>query len=247
VGGVQAYSTLGWFKDPVLNTFIFEQDADLAEIIFHELGHQRVFARGDTDFNEAFATTVGQEGARRWLKSRGDTTGLKAYEAHLQRNEQFVHLVMKNRSRLEALYGDTRNEQGRIRATKKNKNVPREQLRQQKQQIIEEMKQEYSRLKESWHDDPEFDGWFLGNVNNAHLNSVAAYYDLVPAFEQMLVVYGNDLEKFYTAAERLSKGSNKERLARLQALVHERKVAANATSSFESTNPAGEANPKVED
>jgi predicted aminopeptidase len=67
VEGVEAYSTLGWFKDPVLNTFINHSDARLAEIIFHELGHQRVFAHGDTDFNEAFATVVGQEGARRWL------------------------------------------------------------------------------------------------------------------------------------------------------------------------------------
>ncbi len=71
VGGVQAYSTLGWFKDPVLNTFIFEPEPDLAEILFHELAHQQVFASGDTDFNEAFATTVGQEGARRWLRAQG--------------------------------------------------------------------------------------------------------------------------------------------------------------------------------
>jgi predicted aminopeptidase len=72
VGGVEAYSTLGWFKDPVLNTFIFNHEADLAETVFHELGHQRVFARSDTDFNEAFATTVGEEGARRWLRAHGD-------------------------------------------------------------------------------------------------------------------------------------------------------------------------------
>src|SRR6266403_163267 len=75
VGGATAYSTLGWFKDPILNTFVFESEGDLAETIFHELGHQRVFASGDTDFNEAFATTVGQEGARRWLRLKGDAAG----------------------------------------------------------------------------------------------------------------------------------------------------------------------------
>ena len=100
VGGSQAYSTLGWFKDPVLNTFIFEPEPDLAEIIFHELGHQRVFARGDTDFNEAFATTVGQEGARRWLRARGDNASCEQYLAELQRTRQFASLVDETRLRL---------------------------------------------------------------------------------------------------------------------------------------------------
>jgi predicted aminopeptidase len=214
----------------VLNTFIFEPDADLAEIIFHELAHQRVFARSDTDFNEAFATTVGQEGARRWLKSCHKTDGLEAYLAQLQRNNQFVQLVMKFRDRLEALYGDARNEDGKIRATTKNKNVPPEQLRLQKNEILREMKEEYARLKESWHGDTEYDGWFAREVNNAQLNSVAAYYDLVPGFEQLLSSQGNDLEKFYEAVEHLSKGSKKERRETLKALVQQRKVVADLAS-----------------
>src|SRR5207302_4597628 len=99
-GGVSAYSTLGWFKDPILNTFVCDREADLAETIFHELGHQQVFARGDTDFNEAFATTVGQEGARRWLRSKGDQAAFDKYAAQLRRNDQFVHLIMTTRERL---------------------------------------------------------------------------------------------------------------------------------------------------
>ena len=89
VDGVEAYSTLGWFKDPLLSTFIDRLEPDLAEVIFHELGHQRVFARGDTDFNEAFATIVGQEGARRWLRFEGDTNHCNAYVVSLRRNDQF--------------------------------------------------------------------------------------------------------------------------------------------------------------
>jgi predicted aminopeptidase len=110
VGGVDAYSTLGWFKDPVLNTFIYRPEPDLAEVIFHELGHQRLFARGDTDFNEAFATVVGQEGARRWLQSRGDTNSFNAYLISRRRNEQVVRLMMETRARLEKFDGDTRDE-----------------------------------------------------------------------------------------------------------------------------------------
>jgi len=217
VGGVQAYSTLGWFKDPVLNTFIFEPDADLAEIIFHELGHQRVFARGDTDFNEAFATTVGEEGARRWLKARGDDAGLERYLAHLQRNQDWVHLVMSTRARLAALYSD---EQPRPKAAGNNKAASPEKLRQEKQRILDDMKAQYTKLKTQWNGDTEFDWWFNHPVNNAHLNSVAAYYDLVPAFEHILAQNGGDLEKLYQAAERLAKKSKTERREELKVLAN---------------------------
>lgn len=217
VGGVVAYSTLGWFKDPVLNTFIYDPDADLAEIIFHELGHQRVFAHGDTDFNEAFATSVGEEGARRWLRVKGDGPGLEAYLAHLRRNEQFVRLVMATRTRLEALYGDTRTESGKLRATAKNKGVSAAQLREQKQKVLADMKAEYARLRAGW-GTGEYDGWFAHQVNNAQLNSIAAYYDFVPGFEQMLVQNGGDLEKFYDAVKALSKKPKPERHETLRLL-----------------------------
>lgn len=222
VGGVEAYSTLGWFEDPVLNTFIFENDADLAEIIFHELGHQRLFARGDTDFNEAFATTVGQEGARRWLKARGDDPGLKAYLAHLERSGQFVHLVMSTRAKLEALYGDRRTEDGKIKSARNQNSVAQEKLRRQKQQILHEMQAEYTRLKTNWGGDTEYDGWFVRPINNAHLNSVAAYYDFVPAFEQILAANGGDMQKFYKAAEQLSKQPKSQRHEQLRILAKAR-------------------------
>ena len=138
VGGAQAYSTLGWFKDPVLNTYIFEPDADLAEVIFHELGHQRVFARGDTDFNEAFATTVGQEGARRWLRAQGVSAEYEAYRAELRRTAQFARLIMETRAQLATLYGDEPNESGKLKATDRKRQVPRQEMRRQKQRILEQ-------------------------------------------------------------------------------------------------------------
>ena len=131
VGGVQAYSTLGWFKDPVLNTFVFEPEPDLAETLFHELAHQQVFASGDTDFNEAFATTVGQEGARRWLRAKGDKAAAEEYLVQLRRTAQFARLIQSTRERLEALYGDERTEAGKLEATKKRRAVPPAQLRQE--------------------------------------------------------------------------------------------------------------------
>ena len=210
-GGVAAYSTLGWFKDPILNTFIFHREPDLAETIFHELGHQQVFARGDTDFNEAFATTVGQEGARRWLRAKGDQAACDKYQAQLRRTEQFAHLIMATRERLETLYGDELTEAGLVQSTPKKRDIPREELRRQKQLILDDLQKEYVLLKAQWGGETEYDHWFAHGVNNAKLNSVAAYYDLVPGFERLLALNGGDLEKFYQAARHLSKMPRKER------------------------------------
>jgi predicted aminopeptidase len=211
VGGVEAYSTLGWFKDPVLNTFIFNPEADLAETLFHELGHQRVFARSDTDFNEAFATTVGEEGARRWLRANGNTAVYTKYLNQLQRTRQFVHLTLNTRRQLETLYGDEQTEDGKLKATRKKLELNPEQLRQKKKQILEELQQNYVLLRKEWSGDNSYDAWFDRPINNAQLNSVAAYYDLVPGFEYLLDLNGGDLEKFYSAAERLSAMPKKER------------------------------------
>jgi predicted aminopeptidase len=219
VGGVTAYSTLGWFKDPILNTFIFDPEPDLAETIFHELGHQRVFASGDTDFNEAFATTVGQEGARRWLRAKGDRSAYEKYLAELRRTRQFANLIMTTRERLQALYGDERTEDGNVKAAKKKRTIPPEQLRGQKQQLLNRLQQEYTQLKAQWGGNTEYDEWFAGPVNNAQLNSVAAYYDLVPAFERLLKQNGGDLEKFYEAADRLAREPKTERDRWLRALA----------------------------
>ena len=211
VGGVDAYSTLGWFKDPVLNTFIFNPEPDLAETIFHELGHQRVFARSDTDFNEAFAMTVGEEGARRWLRSKGDKTVYENYLGELRRTRQFVHLITVTREQLETLYGDERTEEGKVKATAKKRGIPPQEFREEKRLIIERLQADYAKLKQEWQGDTSYDAWFARQVNNAQLNSVAAYYDLVPGFEHLLELNGGDLEKFYTEAEHLSKMPKKDR------------------------------------
>jgi predicted aminopeptidase len=211
VGGVEAYSTLGWLKDPLLNTFIFNPEPDLAETLFHELGHQRVFARSDTDFNEAFATTVGEEGARRWLRSHGDTAAYEKYLRSLQRTRQFVHLIMETRHQLESLYGDERTEEGKLKRSLKKPELSENQMRLKKQEIFLQMREKYLEIKKGWMEDSSYDQWFARQVNNAQLNSVAAYYDLVPGFEHLLKLNEGNLDKFYSAAERLSKMPKKER------------------------------------
>jgi len=216
LGGVPAYSTLGWFKDPLLSSFLFEPEEELAETLIHELAHQRLFLHGDTDFNEAFATAVGQEGARRWLMAKRGLPACQAYTAGLARTRQFAHLIATARRRLEDLYGDERRDGEKAHATTKMTGVPRAELRRRKQGLLDQLRTEYAALKIQWGGHDEYDAWFAAPLNNASLNSVATYYDLVPGFERILQSAGGDFIEFYRAAEQLSKLPKAERRRRLE-------------------------------
>ena len=216
IGGVVAYSTLGWFKDPVLNTFVFEPEPGLAETLFHELAHQRVFASGDTDFNEAFATVVGQEGARRWLRAKGDPAAMHGYQAQVRRAAEFSRLVMNTRERLAAVYGDEPTEGGNYKGGRRQDTAAPWVLRRQKHALLDTLRRQYGELKAQWGGCTEYDEWFAQPLNNAQLNSVAAYYDLVPGFERLLELNGGDLEQFYQEVARLAHEPKAERHRRLR-------------------------------
>ncbi len=176
-------------------------DVKLAELIFHELSHPRVFFSGDTDFNEAFATANSQEAVHRWLKSKHQTQALAEYDEELKHDVEFSDLVFRTRKKLEALYAQ--------------KSFSAEELRIKKQQIFADMRKEYESLKRTWHGDITHDVWFTKPINNARLNAVASYYDLVPGFMSLLDQCGGNLEKFYEAAESLKGLSKEERRKKL--------------------------------
>jgi predicted aminopeptidase len=209
LSGVRVYSTLGWFADPVLNTFIGEAPAELAETLFHELTHARVFIRGDSDFNEAFATANAQEGVRRWLRAKGDATALAHYEQGLRRDEKLLDLLTRTRASLKDLYG-------------KKGALSGDAMRLAKARALEAAREEYAAMKRRGEADSARDGWFGKQFNNARLASIATYHDLVPGFEQMLRDNGGDVERFYesvAAMKHLGKAERRERLQPLRTQV----------------------------
>jgi len=221
VGGVEAYSTLGWFRDPVLNTFVFNGDTDLADLLFHELAHQRLFVGGDTDFNEAFATAVADEGVERWLRARGDLTELARHREAVARRQLFLALVAGARTRLEKLYASVESAQSGARA----RDLPVggtcacAEWRLEKASVFEQLRRDYAETKARWGGSTEYDGWFKQPLNNALMNTVDTYYALVPAFQRMLAAQGGDLGKFYKEAAALGKLNKPERQRRLRELT----------------------------
>jgi predicted aminopeptidase len=209
VGGVEAYSTLGWFRDPVLNTFIRRDRAGLAELLFHELAHQRVFLAGDTDFNEAFATAVAGAGIRRWLRAEGTAEALAAYELEQRREEEFVTLLQQTRTELDAIYAQTNS-------------LPAVTMREQKAAAFSRLQVRYAALKQAWGGFGGYDGWFVRPLNNALLNTVETYHQLVPGFTALLARSGGDFEAFYRAVRQLGRLKQEERHRRLKALASPR-------------------------
>jgi predicted aminopeptidase len=182
IGAVPAYSTLGHFDDPVLNTMLGWSDAQLAATLFHELAHQVVYVPGDSDFNEGFATVVEEEGLERWLTARGAKAQLDAWRAQRARHREFIDLLLRTRERLKTLYASA---------------LPADEMRSRKQYEFGLMKLEYERLKASWGGYSGYDGWFSRTLNNAHLVSAATYHGCVPGLRRVLDLVGGDLEKFY--------------------------------------------------
>jgi len=190
VHGVPAYSTLGWFDDPLLSSFLRYPRAEVARLVFHELAHQVAYAPGDSAFNEAFATAVELEGVRRWLARVGTPSEQAEFDAMTLRKRDFVALVQRTRARLDALYASP---------------LPPEEMRLRKAEAFQAMRGDYAALKESWGGFAGYDRWFAQALGNAHLASIGTYEDALPALDALLDRLGRDLPKFYAEAKRLAK------------------------------------------
>ncbi|SFE37299.1 aminopeptidase [Nitrosomonas sp. Nm166] len=196
VGGIRAYSTLGWFSDPVLNTFIGYSEMSLARLIFHELAHQVVYVPDDSVFNESFASAVEHEGVRRWFESNGTVIEQSALNAKQKGEAIFAELVLKHRRRLQELF---------------QLNISDIEKRTQKARIFAELREEFLRLKAEKAELSNYDQWFAQPLNNALLATVSIYNQLLPAFQAILQQNDQDMGRFFDAVMKISRLPKNER------------------------------------
>ena len=199
VGGVAAYSTLGWFDDPLLSTFIDWPEAELAELLIHETAHRRLWVANDVPLNEAFASFVGEEGARQWFARQGRSD---EFAAHRQRQAEWHRLIgflMRAKARLATLY-DQNGATG---------------LGPAKAQLLDAMRACYQANR------PRLGGGrydrLMPQVNNAYLASVATYRDWQPAFAALYRQY-SDWAGFFGAVDELAQLDPGARTSALAAL-----------------------------
>lgn len=214
VAGVPAYSTLGWFDDPLLSTFIGYPEVELARLIFHELAHQVVYVQGDTAFNESFATAVEQLGLERWLAAHGSPEQAAHWLAWQSRRADFLALLQRTRDRLETLYaaGGTT-----------------DALAAGKRTIFDDLVAEYRELRDGpWEGFKGYDRWFEADLGNAHLAAIAAYSGWVPAFRQLYAAESDDFSRFYLKVKDLARLDPAARRNALRALDEASTIRATA-------------------
>ncbi len=200
VGGVPAYSTLGVFDDPLLNTFIQRPEAGFAALLFHELAHRRVFYRGDAAASEAFAVTVEREGTRRWLRAHRPAADQLDYERRLDRARQLQRAAAATRAQLTRLYADARRDGGPPETWSDER---RESVRKAKREQLDALADQRRRLSGGNGLRSAAGRLPAGELNNAHLIASATYHELVPGFDALLRHHDGDLKAFYRAAEQL--------------------------------------------
>lgn len=189
VTGITAYSTLGWFSDPLLSTMLRQNDTYLASLIFHELAHQKIYVNGDSGFNEAFAVTVETTGTRKWLRATGNRAGLRSYEADRKRKADFLGLIAKTRDELRQVYGSPRGP---------------EQMAAAKAAAIDRLRARYRQMRDKrWGGYRGYDAWFDSPINNAKLAATAVYGEEVPAFLRLFDLCARDYPRFYASVRRI--------------------------------------------
>jgi predicted aminopeptidase len=213
VAGIPAYSTLGWFADPILSTFIHYPDIELARLIFHELAHQVLYVGGDTAFNESFAVTVEEAGVRRWIAAFGTPAQRAEFDRREQHRRDFNALITGARSRLGAIYDSPLSDAEKLA---------------EKKHAYEQLQADYVIIRDGrWGGYKGYDRWFALGINNATLASVGLYLQDVPAFQSLLAENGGDLPRFYAAVRALAdlpRDERKERLAEAMAKALEQDI-----------------------
>jgi predicted aminopeptidase len=190
VGGTPAYSTLGKFNDPIINTMMSYGDDELASILFHELSHQVVYIADDTGFNEAFAVTVEQEGLARWLRARGRESELARFRKRRERQAESLGVIRRYRAELQTLYAS---------------GIAADVMRPRKASVFAQLVGELKAIDRRYSVKSGIVEDLEGQPNNARLASLATYYDCVPGFEKLLAANGHDLPRFYAAVREIAK------------------------------------------
>ncbi len=172
VGEAIAYSTLGWFSDPLLSTFIGDSDEELAETLFHELTHRTYYLKGDTMFNESFATAFAQKSVQLWLKEKGEEKRLEQYRQELKRRDEFRSLLQETKNGLSLIYKNVNNESEAI-------------LQKRKQDSIQSFKVTCIAFRKKWNSPESLKSWIDEEVNNAKIAASSVYLLKVPYFNRL--------------------------------------------------------------
>lgn len=178
-----AYSTLGWFDDPLLDTMFQYNDLQLAAFIFHELAHQKLYVKGDTAFNEAYASFVEQAGVTRWLEQQGRAGEIPGRQKATKAALQFNQLLQSTREQLHDIYRSGK---------------PEAVMREAKAGAFDRLVHEYRAMVESlWEGRNYYESHVSGELNNASLALINTYEGGHCAFKSLYRQAERNMARFH--------------------------------------------------
>jgi predicted aminopeptidase len=181
-----AYSTLGWFDDPLLDTMFQYSDEQLAAFIFHELAHQQLYVKGDTAFNEAFASFVEETGVRLWLESTGRAEQLPEWLKLEKATLQFNSLLQNSVTKLNTLYAS---------------GLAEDRMREGKSIVFGDLREAYRLLVDmQWEGRSYYESLLSRELNNARLALINSYQGGACAFEKLFATAQEDMARFHQLA-----------------------------------------------
>ncbi|MFK7794077.1 MAG: aminopeptidase [Gammaproteobacteria bacterium] len=197
IAPVPAYSTLGWFSDPLLSSMLDRGELVTAEYIFHELAHQQLYIKNDTSFNEAFASAIAQLGVIAWLEAEKKPAKLQRYLQSIQEKKQLYVIVEDFRQQLVEIYSSSL--------------ARPEKLRLKQEAFVSYEKQVVSKL-EQWEKLKKYRQWLIEDMNNAKLNAFSTYQALVPDFILLFEACNKNYDEFYRVIESTQRLSDQQRI-----------------------------------
>ncbi|MBI4776466.1 MAG: aminopeptidase [Deltaproteobacteria bacterium] len=175
-----AYSTLGWFQDPIVPDMMNHRPARIAEIVLHELTHTTIYEKGQTAFNEGLAVLVGVIGAEMYCTSRwgaGDPeTAFAAGAVHDQK--LFSDFLGRFLDRLSSGYLEARSPEDILDIRTRMFQLGNEEFRALSSQLKTD----------------RFSSFYQWSLNNAYLSTLALYFRSYSDFEALYRTCGNDLK-----------------------------------------------------
>lgn len=174
VAPFSAYSTLGWYNDPILSTHLRYDSIRLAGLIIHELAHQKLYVKGDSQFNESFAVTVEQAGVLKWLESLGRKDQMAKALKNWNEEQEFIERILKARKDLNSIFISV---------------IDSMSMLHQKDSILQKLQSDLN--------------FGENEINNAYFIPVSTYNSLVPEFQNIFDSCGGNFQKFYKKMEKL--------------------------------------------
>ena len=179
---VTAYSTLGFFADPVLSTMLQYPEDALADLIIHELTHSAIYVPDHTDFNESLATYIGNVGSLRFLEERYGLGSETVAEARARRAdvERFRLFMQEMVADLDSLY---------------NQQLPREQVLRLRTDLFRAWQRRFETKLPEFSDPSRYRGFLEWELNNARLLSYRRYNSRQELFAELYGLTGSDLRQ----------------------------------------------------